>query len=625
MEDEDAVEVGERRQPVRDHEHRLAGHQRAQAVLDMALGDRVQRTGRLVEQEDRRVLEDGARERDALPLAAGELHAALADQRRIAFLGLADELVRVRLARRRPHLLVARVQPAVADVLEQAAMEQHRVLRNHRDRAAQALLRDPRDVDAVDEDAALLEVEQAQHEVQQRALAAAGVADEADLLARADPQVQAAEHGPAGRVGEADVLERDLAAGHRQRPRAGGVADLVWPHDDADAVIDVAEVLEEIEELATQAPRLLDDDQRHARRHRELADAHPARGPEPDRVADDPEHQQHRRRELEPADRLHEPEHPARAIDLEVEEMLEVFALEVAPRKQLGVHDVGDRVDDLAADEAARGGIVTGIAAAALRQQEGDAYVGEHPGAEHGGERGVDLRQQGQRDDEGDRQRPEIEHQGPQHLRRAHRGFGDAVGQRAGEVAEEIALRVVLEVAEEIPPYPPAQRRPEQHEDGAARARTEQDAEVESGEEPQRIFHPRPHVARGRLRGGHRVHDPLDGVGQQDAAGRLPGLEHGHPEHRRHVVADEVQHERERRLRQRGRCLRGGHPCAFGGHFRRGVEGGLALHAAGVRSPRRAATGRPGTAGAFRQTARRSGRTRDRAPRRDLRWPGPRS
>ena len=48
-------------------------------VLDVLLGVAVERRGRLVEHQDRRALEDGAGDGDALLLAAGELEAALAD------------------------------------------------------------------------------------------------------------------------------------------------------------------------------------------------------------------------------------------------------------------------------------------------------------------------------------------------------------------------------------------------------------------------------------------------------------------------------------------------------------------------------------------------------------------
>jgi hypothetical protein len=48
-------------------------------VLDARFGLDVERAGRLVEHQDRRVLEHGAGDRDALAFAARKLAAALAD------------------------------------------------------------------------------------------------------------------------------------------------------------------------------------------------------------------------------------------------------------------------------------------------------------------------------------------------------------------------------------------------------------------------------------------------------------------------------------------------------------------------------------------------------------------
>ena len=60
-------------------------------LLDRRLGAAVERAGRLVEDQDRRVLEQGAGDGDALLLAAGELEAALADHRLVAVGQLHDE------------------------------------------------------------------------------------------------------------------------------------------------------------------------------------------------------------------------------------------------------------------------------------------------------------------------------------------------------------------------------------------------------------------------------------------------------------------------------------------------------------------------------------------------------
>ena len=76
---DDLVGMADRREAVRDHERRPAGHQAVERVEDDRLGLRVDRRGRLVEDQDRRVLDERARDADALALAAGELRAALAE------------------------------------------------------------------------------------------------------------------------------------------------------------------------------------------------------------------------------------------------------------------------------------------------------------------------------------------------------------------------------------------------------------------------------------------------------------------------------------------------------------------------------------------------------------------
>ena len=62
-------------------------------VLDFLLGVAVERRGGLVQQQDRRPLQDGAGDGDALLLAAGQLQAALADLGVVALRRRADEAV----------------------------------------------------------------------------------------------------------------------------------------------------------------------------------------------------------------------------------------------------------------------------------------------------------------------------------------------------------------------------------------------------------------------------------------------------------------------------------------------------------------------------------------------------
>ena len=66
---------------------------RAHVVLDDALAFVIERAGRLIEDQDARIADEGARDRDALALAAREPAAPLADDRVIALRQLEDELV----------------------------------------------------------------------------------------------------------------------------------------------------------------------------------------------------------------------------------------------------------------------------------------------------------------------------------------------------------------------------------------------------------------------------------------------------------------------------------------------------------------------------------------------------
>src|SRR5579884_2982797 len=98
---EDLVGPADLREPVRDEQRGAAMLRPLQRPLDLILRGAVYGAGRVVEDQDARVGEQRPRDRQALPLAAGERHAALADHRLIAVGEGRDEVVRLRLARRR--------------------------------------------------------------------------------------------------------------------------------------------------------------------------------------------------------------------------------------------------------------------------------------------------------------------------------------------------------------------------------------------------------------------------------------------------------------------------------------------------------------------------------------------
>ncbi len=120
-----------------DGNHGASAHQPRQRLADRLFGFTVQRGGRFIQQQDRRVLQEGARDGDALPLPAGDLDSAIADHGRHALGEILDEIA-ARRDRRAQHLVVRRARPAVTDVFPDRAVEQRDVLRHDRDRLTQA-------------------------------------------------------------------------------------------------------------------------------------------------------------------------------------------------------------------------------------------------------------------------------------------------------------------------------------------------------------------------------------------------------------------------------------------------------------------------------------------------------
>ena len=64
------VEIAQRGEAMRDRDHGAPAHQAAERLADRLLGFAVERGGGLVEQQDRRILQERARNGNALALAA---------------------------------------------------------------------------------------------------------------------------------------------------------------------------------------------------------------------------------------------------------------------------------------------------------------------------------------------------------------------------------------------------------------------------------------------------------------------------------------------------------------------------------------------------------------------------
>ena len=99
------------------------------------------------------------------------------------------------------------------------------VLQHQAEESAQVVEVQLANIDAVDRDAAALDVVEPQQQVDQRRLAGAGRADDPDPLARPDLEADVAQHVVFALVGKPDVVEDDVPGGGRVRgtdwPEAG--------------------------------------------------------------------------------------------------------------------------------------------------------------------------------------------------------------------------------------------------------------------------------------------------------------------------------------------------------------------------------------------------------------------
>ena len=211
-----------------DHQRGAAAHQLGQRRLHQLLGLGVEGTGGLVQQQDRRVAQDRACDRDALALPAGQPRAALTEESVVPGRQLAQKLIGRSRSCRRFYLSIVSPGTPVADILARAGAEQHRVLRYEGDLPAQFFRIQTLDIVTIDRDPATLRIVKAQQQLKAGALAGAGRAHHGDRLATAHRQRVVVERQSVGprRISKADVLEGDIPAHPcRERQRLGWSRD----------------------------------------------------------------------------------------------------------------------------------------------------------------------------------------------------------------------------------------------------------------------------------------------------------------------------------------------------------------------------------------------------------------
>ena len=137
-------------------------HKVLERFLHEFLGLGIERRGRFIEDEDRRVLEDSPRDREPLTLTTGETASSVTDDRFIPFGHVDDELMgigdtRGLLDRLLPGHTVRRRLGGIdtkSDVVIDRIVEEHGFLSDDTHEGAQVVGRETTDIDAIQRDKA---------------------------------------------------------------------------------------------------------------------------------------------------------------------------------------------------------------------------------------------------------------------------------------------------------------------------------------------------------------------------------------------------------------------------------------------------------------------------------------
>ena len=178
VEDEDTIGVLDSAEAMRDDQRGAAAEQAVESIADLQLSLGIHAGGGFVEDEEARIVGEGAREIDELALADRERRAAFVDAGADAFGERLDEIGKTNFTNRLLDGGAVDAGRAEADVGFDGAGEEEWILENDAEQAAQVLKIDFADVDSVEKDLAALNIVEAEQQRNECGLAGAGVADD---------------------------------------------------------------------------------------------------------------------------------------------------------------------------------------------------------------------------------------------------------------------------------------------------------------------------------------------------------------------------------------------------------------------------------------------------------------
>ena len=199
-----------------DQDDRAAAGDRGEVLLDDRFALGVERAGRLVEDQHRRVVDEGARDRQALALATRQIGRAFLEDCRIALRKPLDEFVRAGQLRDPDDVVQRSGRLGHRDVLANRAAEQKILLQDDTDLGAQMRQIELLQILAVDIYQARLRPIETLDQPGDCRLARAAAADDADNLAGLDGERDFLDRrGRRSRIVKGHTVELDVAADGR--------------------------------------------------------------------------------------------------------------------------------------------------------------------------------------------------------------------------------------------------------------------------------------------------------------------------------------------------------------------------------------------------------------------------
>ena len=196
---------------MRDQDACPAFNQRINRLLDQAFGNGIQRGGGLVEDQQRRVLQQHPGDGNPLLLSAGKLQSPVAHHRIQPLRLTGDEIPDVRLPAGLDHLLLRRLRLGVQQVVPDGSVEQIGFLGHHADAVPQGLKILLPHVHAVKEHPSPAHVPQPGNQVHDGALSAAAGADDRHAVPAFQFKRNILQNRPVLRICEGHVLKAYLA------------------------------------------------------------------------------------------------------------------------------------------------------------------------------------------------------------------------------------------------------------------------------------------------------------------------------------------------------------------------------------------------------------------------------